>query len=516
MKAAGERARDCGRKADAVIDDLQDEGAEPLTARAVKDSTETAKQMESLLFSKGGIDRIVFTLSKFLDRPVVREAARLVETPSDRRTKTKQVRFTEVIFKAAADFFRGFRRRGNLFREDKNAIEAALSALVSSDIKEQRFATAVHRAFGVSRRLIRTATMLRKSLEDREVAHWVRVPPRSYVASVQDGTFDLYARCFAVISFGANITFLFRCYITEHIQALSELFHSDDFTIIDNSNKVEYLIPLDRTADGKLAYDLHFSRVLKYTKDDMRLQVFGEHPNEPLLNKPHPVFKKIQEETKTEKRPNGIKGSSKLLGKCLCRCMKNKKIHFCVCPLCVSFEENLRLYHHSRKQWHKEYLAERKRAALANGESAEAVDAGDQNRFACDCSNGACHEKERVVNERDVNAPERDVNAPEKKNFRTFSETPRGCMAYLLCPKVHYPELDLRGLDKNDRETEVNVPFMSFMKDCCLGACRQAHGGGYEQTTMVDKCGWNQRFSAMPAVCPTLNAFISFVIPNCD
>ena len=146
-------------------------------------------------------------------------------------------------------------------------------------------------------------------------------------------------------------------------------------------------------------------------------------------------------------------------------------------------------------------MAERQRVALAGGESAEDIAKGNQYRFACDCSNGACHD---LAGE----------NGPLQKNqlklniFHTFSQTPRGCMAYLLCEKEHIPQLDLRELDKNDRETENNVPFMSFQKKCCFGNCRQVISGADIQTTRPRRCGWNGRFSALPNVRPCVNVLI--------
>ena len=72
--------------------------------------------------------------------------------------------------------------------EDKKAIDAALAGLAGNDIHQYRLGSALRRALGVSRKLLKTGMALRKELEDRDDKHWIRVPPKAYLNSITDGT----------------------------------------------------------------------------------------------------------------------------------------------------------------------------------------------------------------------------------------------------------------------------------------------------------------------------------------
>lgn len=239
------------------------------------------------------------------------------------------------------------------------------------------------------------------------------------------------------------------------------------------------------TEDGKKMYDLHEARRMRYTTGEVFNKLTGYNPRKPNEPKiPHPIWREIQEATRTVKRPNGIKGSTKLLKQCMCRCLRPQTVHFCSCDICVAAEESVRHYNKARHEWRKQCVSSRIRAAP----DAASQIAIQTDRFQCNQCSGICHETDGV--------------------YRTFSTTAKTCLEAIFCPAVEIKALELPKLDKNgysimDGDQVATIPFKSFNKNCCYGQCmsRSSDSRHNTTTTFESKCGWDATFKQCPEVC---------------
>ena len=171
----------------------------PLTLKEQCQSGRAARMMEEILFSQGKAPRVLRTLRSFFDRPAIREANLVRQEASPFATKEEHL--SAAMKTSLRSFFRLFSKsKGPKTVEDKNVLDAALSALAHAEISDKRLGNALIRAIGVTRKHLSRASTLRASLEDMDKAHWIRAPPRQYASSIGCGKY-LIIFYFSVVSF---------------------------------------------------------------------------------------------------------------------------------------------------------------------------------------------------------------------------------------------------------------------------------------------------------------------------
>ena len=95
---------------------------------------------------------------------------------------------------------------------------------------------------------------------------------------------------------------------------LRDFLHSDEVSQVDNENKKDIIIPIGLATSGTVLYDIHPKQRMLLNNEEIFDLLTGRNRNNPdKPNEPHEVWKNIQRATATAKRPNGIKGSMKLL-----------------------------------------------------------------------------------------------------------------------------------------------------------------------------------------------------------
>ena len=110
----------------------------------------------------------------------------------------------------------------------------------------------------------------------------------------------------------------------EHKAAISELLHTDDLSRIDNNDKTPVIVDIGKCpVTGARMYDLHERRELEFDDQGILDKLTGRNPtNKDAPDTPHSTWIEVQKATTTTNRPNGIKGSKKLIRQCKCPCMK--------------------------------------------------------------------------------------------------------------------------------------------------------------------------------------------------
>ena len=119
--------------------------------------------------------------------------------------------------------------------------------------------------------------------------------------------------------------------------------HSMACSIIDNNDKNPAIVDLGIDPDtGARIYDLHPRRELFFDDNEILDELTGRNrsdKNKP--NDPHPTWVEVKRTTASASRPDGIKGSTKLIRQCKCPCMKKMKASVCSCSICEGFKDGL-------------------------------------------------------------------------------------------------------------------------------------------------------------------------------
>ncbi len=164
----------------------------------------------------------------------------------------------------------------------------------------------------------------------------------------------------------------------------------------------------------------------------------------------HPTWETVVESTKNVKRPNGIKGSTKLIRQCKCpRMKKMKALHSAVVP---SVNELKTRYDDTTVR--RKAIIESKIAEGKTETNIAIYLRANPQLLNCDKCNGSCL---------------------EDSVYREFSKDPSTCLDALLCGKVHVPPLDLPKLDDNflpavDAEGICETDrFRCYREECSYG-----------------------------------------------
>ena len=113
---------------------------------------------------------------------------------------------------------------------------------------------------------------------------------------------------------------------------------------VDNTSKIPSTVDLDFfPITGARMYDLHDRRE-SFFDDNEIIDVLtgGNRVDKNKSNPPHAVWEDVNRATKSAARPNGIKGSTKLVRQCKCSCMKKMRAYVCSCTMCEQFKDALR------------------------------------------------------------------------------------------------------------------------------------------------------------------------------
>ena len=167
-------------------------------------------------------------------------------------------------------------------------------------------------------------------------------------------------------------------------------------------------------------------------------------------------WRQIQRLTTTAKRPNGIKGSFRLLSKRACPCLVGACISQCSCPHCTTFLENMDHRHlASQFGWRKTAVCVPVPLGEGTSETTDCVQCG-----------GDC----------------RDPNGV----WKLMSGGLIPFLSQMLCEPVEIPNIRVNNIDPTTglELPGVSTAVMIIKKKCWLGEC--------------SKCGWENRFSKFP------------------
>ncbi len=234
---------------------------------------------------------------------------------------------------------------------------------------------------------------------------------------------------------------------------------------------------------GARIYDLHEKRELLYDDNEILDELTGRNRfDKHRRNRPHPTWSEVDRTTATDKRPGGIKGSTKLIRQCKCPCMKKMKASVCSCLICERAREALRRHHKYRTGWRLKAHTLRKKE-LVELKLKEGMSESEIKKFIDD-------------NPGFLQCQQCDGKCSDGSVYQTFSSSLSTCMNALLCDKVHVPELDMKKLDINFREEPGMVDkFEIYPAACCYGV----HCGIDKLNKEYQKCGWDASFCDMPS-----------------
>jgi hypothetical protein len=199
-RAGAYRRGDSTKQANLVLSELQEADDEALSKFTFERCRRATQSMEDVSFRQGSFKRMIATLRYFENRPAIREAKAASNAAAAAGDKSigfesKSDALNRVVRKSMSDFFGLFSSKGPRLVEDQNCVDAALSAMASTQIKEERLGRELERALGVTRRHLKRASLMRSSLEDGDTAHWVRSPTREYSSSINAGKRCLLRMC---------------------------------------------------------------------------------------------------------------------------------------------------------------------------------------------------------------------------------------------------------------------------------------------------------------------------------
>ena len=204
---------------------------------------------------------------------------------------------------------------------------------------------------------------------------------------------------------------------------------------------------------GVVEYCVHWQRELRSNWKTLWVLLSGtDTTGNPVAGmEPSSWWKQIKTLTTTDKRPNGIKGSPKMLSKNACACLAGGCISQCSCPHCTTFLENLDHRHLAvRSGWRKQ-----------EGDVGECTECG-----------GECHDP-----------------------HGTWMSMSGGLLPFLrklLCPPQSIPGVFVNDVDPltGFEIPGTSRPVKMIPRKCWLGKCH--------------KCGWKNRFKKFPLLSLTI------------
>lgn len=240
---------------------------------------------------------------------------------------------------------------------------------------------------------------------------------------------------------------------------IDDFLHSDIASRQDNYRKRKVVLTLPADPDtGETSYCIHWQRELRRNWKSLFVLLTGmDTDGNPVAGlEPLSWWKQIVRLTTTPTRPNGIKGSYRMLSQRACKCLVGACISQCSCPHCTTFLENLDHRHlASQFGWRKTAVCVPVPGDAARSETDKCVQCG-----------GECH----------------DPSGPWKQ----MSGGLIPFLTHMLCKPVAIPNVRVNNYDPTTglELPGDSAPVMIINKKCWLGEC--------------SKCGWENRFSHFP------------------
>ena len=264
---------------------------------------------------------------------------------------------------------------------------------------------------------------------------------------------------------------------SEHRSAISEWMHSSECSCIDNTSRIPSIVDLGVCPEtGARVYDLHDRRELLYDDNETIDILTGRNRvDKSKSSPPHAVWQEITRSTKTPARPNGIKGSTKLVREWKYSCMKKMRASICSCTICERFKDALRCYSKYQVGLRHQAVSKRRKVMIQTMEADNLPDADIKkylddhpNELQCQLCDSDCH--------------------PGSK-YQTFPLSTSSCANALLYDKVHVPQLDFPKLDINFRKLPGETDKFHIHLELCSYGCHVGFRAGLSSTETYQKCG---------------------------
>ena len=263
--------------------------------------------------------------------------------------------------------------------------------------------------------------------------------------------------------------------------------HSTHCSRIDNNDKIPAIVDLgiDPETGAKL-YDLHERRELYYDDNEILDELTDRNcSDEKNPNAPHPTWCEVINATTSDSRPNGIKGSTKLIRECKCACMKKMKASVCSCTICERYKDAIRRFSKYQVSWRHQAIEKLKRKIVDTMKERN-IPSIEIKKYLDD------HEEE-------LQCQECNKKYHPNSTYQTFAISPSTCITALLCDKVHIPDLDIPKHDINFRKVLGEMDkFYIHPESCCYGVHCGFINSADSTTSRYQKCGWDATFKDMP------------------
>jgi len=280
-----------------------------------------ADELRELLFTFGGLNTTRAVLEKFLSLSEVKRL--LDEDFLKSRQELADAQTATAMLVAAKEFLTVMHQRvagGRRSDAERNAFWASVVSLMPADLVQNRQGRAMMRILGISYATVKTASVIRRELEDSGKA-WVLLTTKKHFDNIE-----------------------------AHWEIFDDWIHSEEASTPDNSRKEQirvyrgYEEQVD-PATGRRGYGLHWRRAQEGNVKELLAKWRAST-----------AATKFRLATATPKRPNGVLLGRKQLVKWRCLCVKLRAATFADCKICSFVEEGMKLWHQKRFGWRREYL----------------------------------------------------------------------------------------------------------------------------------------------------------------
>ena len=165
-----------------------------LNEHIMKRCREASRKMEDLLFSVGGVERIVTTLRYFRRRKTVHEldkAMDIIDGDVLNKNRSKEGKVNGMVMDGLRDFLGMFssstKGGGRRSLEDQNVFDAIMAAINTKELTSAKLGRMLSRLLNVSRRQIKRGRAIRADFEDRDKKNWVRRASTVPKSAIKDG-----------------------------------------------------------------------------------------------------------------------------------------------------------------------------------------------------------------------------------------------------------------------------------------------------------------------------------------
>ena len=449
------------KQADAALDALKAQA--PSDADGKRQLESLAKQrvrdLRDEAFSYGGFELTRQILARFVEMPAVREA--LPDELKRRQADAKGQAVRQTLVETAKSFIaRVYKSAGRRTDVDRNAMAAGLAQMLPASLFESRQGRAACRELGISyRQAKRGAELNGKSMD------WG--PGWRGIKSGEH---------FDKVGYGPVRT----------------AWHDQLLSTEDNQNKEQVRVDVGLDSKtGERVYEWHPRRA-QHASDRHLLPVFRRSS----------FAAQLREQTRTAKRPNGVKLGPRQFAMAKCPCVKKRKATECDCPECTYVDRNLSVVHAARAGWHRAvrqriggapcdcHIHRWPRVAESSAEVADALQAFEEGWRAA-AEEGDAEAAEQWAAALAAAEPARvaaEAAAAKAARARSYDEMTysRKALTDALmapCGKQSHPDYSIIG------EGE----FQAYKRRCISNDCEKKIFRGQEA------CGWDRVFGA---TCP--------------